>query len=224
MPLVLPSEPGIRTAFVELLLDDCYGLRPLAKRVEMQAIRILDIGANVGLFGVAARAHFPEATIHCYEPNATLERFLKSQARVAGFEYFLEAVGRDAGRATLLLDATESVQTSSFRDAEGSTPVVAFRTALDRLGSTVDLVKMDCEGAEWEILEDVPSWRRVRFLTLEYHLGPRDDHQRIVSTLNNVGFVVDRQITASGFGLVHARRSDQAPVSGRADLQSSTAQ
>ena len=61
----LPDESGVAATFIELLLDDCYGLYKLPRSIET----ILDIGANVGLFGLAARNVFPDATIHAYEPN-----------------------------------------------------------------------------------------------------------------------------------------------------------
>jgi len=47
----LPDEAGVRVAFMELLLADCYGL----ERVTGPVRTVLDIGANVGLFCVAAR-------------------------------------------------------------------------------------------------------------------------------------------------------------------------
>src|ERR1700736_5314114 len=90
VPLHVPREHGVRIAFVELLLDDCYGLRLLADgRRGSEIARVVDIGANVGLFGLAARVAFPRATIHCYEPNAALEPYLAHQGKVARCDYFL---------------------------------------------------------------------------------------------------------------------------------------
>jgi FkbM family methyltransferase len=207
VPLHLPSEHGVRIAFVELLLDDCYGLRPLTGgRRGSKISRVVDIGANVGLFGLAARMAFPEATIHCYEPNAALEPYLAHQAKIARFDYFLEAVGRKAGRVSLDVNIAESVHSSSRADPDGAIPQVALRTALDRLSGEVDLVKMDCEGGEWEMLEDAESWRRVRFLTLEYHLGNGADHDRIRSVLAKLNYTIERQTRATNFGLVFASR------------------
>lgn len=211
VPILLPEEHGVRAAFVELLLDDCYGLRRLVRRRESVAT-ILDVGANVGLFGLAARVAFPDATIHCYEPNAALEPYLAHQAKVARCEYFLEAVGREAGCVSLDVDIAESVHTSSRADSNGVIPQVALRTALDRIGGSADLVKMDCEGAEWEMLEDVAAWRRVRFLSLEYHLERGDPHDRIATALTKAGFTIESQAQiesqtqAANFGLVLAKR------------------
>src|SRR3954467_5159687 len=56
------AVPGI---FVEVLLEDVYGLR--GRGEPMRAI--LDVGANIGAFPLAARLRHRDATIHCYEPN-----------------------------------------------------------------------------------------------------------------------------------------------------------
>lgn len=86
----LPNEKGVRVAFMELLIADCYGLEQAVLPVRT----VLDIGANVGLFALAARNAFPEAVIHSYEPNLQLEPYLKQQAHVAGFGNGLLSVVR----------------------------------------------------------------------------------------------------------------------------------
>jgi hypothetical protein len=68
-------------------------------------------------------------------------------------------------------------------------------------------VKMDCEGAEWEMLEDHESWRQVDYLTMEYHLASGQGHDAIGVTLRSVGFAIIEQQPASDFGLVLAERS-----------------
>lgn len=202
--LEIPEEPGQLTAFIELMLDDCYCLREIAKQTRVATI--LDIGANVGLFGLAARAAFPKARIHAYEPNTALTRHLSNHARQTGFDYFTEAVGREAGRVSLIVDPYQSVLSSTRHDPHGSIPQVAFRTALDRLGGCADLVKLDCEGAEWEIFGDQESWSRVGFVTMEYHLGPGDGHDKIVGALHAIGFQIRHHHPVTDFGLVLAER------------------
>jgi FkbM family methyltransferase len=201
--LSVPRQPYQRVAFVELLLDDCYDLQAIARASRVRTV--LDIGANVGLFGVAARSAFPEAMIHAYEPNPALEPDLADQARQAGVTYFLEAVGAASGTVTLDFDRDQSVL--SRTRAGGSIPQVAFATAIERLGGAVDLVKMDCEGAEWDILDDRESWSRVAQVTMEYHLdGPRS-HDTIVAVLTALGFGIVWQRRLDGFGLIRAVRS-----------------
>lgn len=197
----LPPEQGVKVAFVEILLDDCYGLEALSQPV----VKILDIGANVGLFGIAARNRFPQATIHVYEPNPHLEKYLQVQSRAAGFDYFMEAVGLDDGKVSLDFQE-DSVLTRSKIDEVGNIPQVAFGKAVDRMGGTVDLAKVDCEGAEWLLFQDCDTWQAVKHLSLEYHLWPDHTHQEIQQVVQKLGFQIKKQIPIEDYGLLLASR------------------
>jgi len=203
--LSLPDENGVKVAFIDLLLDDCYGCRVLQER-GTQIKTVLDIGGNVGLFGVAACNSFPDAKLHCYEPNRQLEQYLSVQAQSAGFNYFMEAVGLQNGM--IFLDLNEdSVQTRSKQDSDGNVPQIAFRKAIERLGGKVDLLKMDCEGTEWEMFKDRDSWERVRNLSMEYHLfKPEHTEQTVKQTIDDLGFAITSFVHVDNFGLLTATR------------------
>jgi FkbM family methyltransferase len=203
--LNLPKEQGQHTAFVEVMLDDCYGLGKITDRANITTI--LDIGANVGLFSLAARAFFPKSKIHAYEPNTALTRQLCNHAQQASFRFFMEAVGYEDSMVSLRVDPVQSVLTSTRHDPDGSIPQVAFGRAVGRIGGQVDLVKLDCEGAEWEIFEDHESWSRVRFVTMEYHLRQGEAHEKIIDVLRAMRFKIRRQLPAMrGGGLVLAEQ------------------
>ena len=70
MKLSFPDEVGVVNDFLSIFLDDDYRL----DRVKWPVGTVLDIGANLGFFSIAARNAFPEATIHAYEPNHELEK------------------------------------------------------------------------------------------------------------------------------------------------------
>ena len=205
--LNLPDENGVKVAFIDLLLDDCYGCRNL-KRSGVKINTILDIGGNVGLFGLAARNIFPNAAIHSYEPNRQLEQYLSVQAQSSGFDYFMEAVGLKDSMISLELHE-DSVQTrSKKKDSDGNVPQIAFRKAIDRLGGEVDLLKMDCEGAEWEIFKDPDSWKRVRNLSMEYHLfEPEHTKEVVKKIIADLGFTITSFIHKDNFGLLIATRN-----------------
>jgi len=199
--LSLPNENGVWVAFIELLLDDCYGCRQISQPVKT----VLDIGANVGLFGITAREAFPDAVIHVYEPNLHLEPYLKEQAKAGGFEYFMEAVGLDNGKVSLDYNE-DSVQTRSVIDQAGNITQIAFREAINRIGNSVDFVKMDCEGAEWQLFQDVESWDHVRHLSMEYHLRFGHTEKEALDKMRELGFRIVSHTPASGFGLIIASR------------------
>ncbi len=197
----LPIENGVKVAFVEILLDDCYGLEALHQPI----LNVLDIGANVGLFSIAARNRFPQAVIHAYEPNPYLEKHLKIQADAAGFDYFMEAVGQEDGKVALEFQE-DSVLTRSRVHEAGEIPQVAFRNTIERLGGSVDLAKVDCEGAEWLLFQDPEPWQSVQNLSMEYHLWPDHKHDEILQVIQNLGFQPKKQIPIENYGLLLASR------------------
>jgi FkbM family methyltransferase len=183
IPISIPDEVGVRHALMEVLLEDGYSLR----KIRTPICTVLDIGANVGMFCLAARNAFPEAVIHAYEPNPNLRPFLEHQAESTGSVAFFEAVQLRSGAVSLQF-TSESVATTTTMDAAGEIPATSFRTALDRLADTVDFVKLDCEGAEWEILEDTEAWQRVRRVAMEYHCFGEHTHDTARDRLQSLGF------------------------------------
>jgi FkbM family methyltransferase len=185
----VPSEKGMDGEFIEVLLDDCYGVEQLSKSLKT----IIDIGANVGLFPIAARNRFPQAVIHAYEANPNLEIYLKHQSEIANFTYFMEALGDRDGR--VVLDIREvSGKTRSTVSESGDVAMVSLKRAIDRIGGSVDLAKVDCEGAEWLLFEDRDSWQLVQNLSLEYHLWSGHTHAETRQVIENLGFEVRNQI------------------------------
>jgi FkbM family methyltransferase len=199
--IYVPDDVGTRLIFLEVLIADCYRLGDVSEPVRT----VLDIGANVGLFCLGARNVFPDAMIHAYEPNPDLEPYLRAQAGAARCDYFMEAVGIDDGHVVL--------EKSDYSGLTRSTPVdsggirrIAFAKAIQRLGGNVDLVKVDCEGSEWQFLHDRDAWRRVRNVAMEYHLWKEHSHQDIRNALSDMGFFIRDQDAFTDSGLIFASR------------------
>ena len=205
-PLQLPKEHGVKIAFIELLLDDCYGCKQL-KRNNEEINTVVDIGGNVGLFGIAARNAFPKATIHCYEPNPALEAYLVAQASAANFAYYPEAVGASNGFISLSI-SPESVLTRSIKNEGGGITKTSFETVIQRIGGHIDFLKMDCEGAEWDIFNDQINWKYVNFLALEYHLFEQwQTEDYLKNKIKCLGFKIKKFMPFENYGILFASRS-----------------
>lgn len=200
--LNLPNEKNMNEIFTEIFLDDNYKLEWIKNFSKNRGIKIksiLDIGGNCGLTSMISRQYFPESTIHCYEPNIDIEKYLKPNSKIANFKYFLEAVGAKAGMVKLNIDTNQSVLSSISSDKLGTIRQVSFEEVLERFEKNkVDIVKMDCEGSEWEILDKVDLWNDIKFITMEYHLGMDNyDHNRIINALGKIGFQIVSEIENS---------------------------
>lgn len=184
-PLSLPDDCGTAIAFKDIFISDVYGLETLPH----PPATVIDIGSHAGLFSLATRLYFPDATIHAYEPNPALWRHLDIHAKIGSFTFFQEAVGRMDGKA-VLRHPGDSVFTQCVRSDGGETEVTAMAKAIDRIAGDkkLDLLKLDCEGAEWEILADEATMSRVRWLTLEYHLVGEHGLNEMFNLLKQAGF------------------------------------
>lgn len=198
------ERPVQEHEFGKIIFEDCYRLSDLPT-----AKTVLDIGANIGLFALAARRAFPKATVHCYEPNPELMPYLTSHCAQVDCTHFQSAVGFKDGTISLQSSDDGTLHSVARADSSGLISQIAFAKAVDRLGS-VDLLKLDCEGAEWEIFEDRETWKQVRHLTMEYHLWakPGSTVQTLKQALSCLGFDrIQIQNDGSQWGMAFASRS-----------------
>lgn len=157
---------------IESIFEDAYQLEKIPLPRDKH-YKIIDIGANVGAFAIAARCHFPHATIHCYEPNIELEEYLRLQAFDVQAKYYLEAVGAEEGYFSTDERANEVLESQSVKAMDftkpGTIKTITLKTAIERIGGYVDILKLDCEGSEWAILKDREALKKVNYLTMEFH-------------------------------------------------------
>lgn len=141
------------------ILNSTQKLRNLVGCIPEDAKTIVDLGANVGLFALLAARASPQASITCYEADPRLAD-LASENTPDNVSVVASAVTRDGGEVTFFR-SHNSHQLGSLRkasvvdfdpDAEAvSVPSVSIREALSH---SVDFLKVDIQGAEWDLFQD----------------------------------------------------------------------
>ncbi len=129
---------------------------------------ILDLGSHMGASILFWRERFPEARIVGLEPDpVTFPRLYRNVGSWPGVEPHNVAVAERDG-PTLFSSARQGWISSL---SGGGEPVVvegrSFRGLIEEVGY-VDLLKVDVEGAEWQILDD-HALQRVGAIVGEYH-------------------------------------------------------
>jgi FkbM family methyltransferase len=181
-PVTMLARPGnvsMGDLFVlrELFIDETYGhLLPL---VGEGPLRVVDIGANLGSFVVWLHRRHGVGEAFCFEPEPTsfqLCRFNLSENGCNFAEVAQRAVGGEARRINLQRAGNRpgavSIYNASADDARTvQVDVVAFDQWMGAVAGEFDILKLDCEGAEWEILDHTPAeqLRRFRIIVAEVH-------------------------------------------------------
>jgi FkbM family methyltransferase len=183
------DEEGVDADFISCFLRNTYGLGRIPDSVRT----IIDVGANVGFFSLAAREYYPDAIIHAYEPNPRILPFLRANTLTLEIQVHPEAVGdRDCHITMIDTGPSDQAKTRISDSADRTIRQVTVETLVERIGGSVDLLKLDCEGAEWEILKPNPCWKAVRNIRMEYHLYERGSVPELRAVLAKLGFRVIR--------------------------------
>src|SRR5262249_35452673 len=137
-----------------------------------------------------------DARVLAFEPEPSAFALLRenvSHNRLSGVECFAVALGAEPGRATLSTPAPASLSASVVFGGNGwSTAAVDVERLSDILGDRrVDFLKLDVEGSEEAILDDLHSsgaLARVDELALEFHPSPEHELGQLLQKLSDTGF------------------------------------
>ena len=188
----------------EIAEYDCYQLERVDFSDSADAL-VLDIGAHIGTASlVLSRLH--KGKILCFEPMAENCRLLQQNLqanKVTNAVIVPAAVGDQDGFAEFEVNPdssvagrTRGIMAANPREFSQSLRVksVTLRTALAEFADrTIHLIKMDCEGAEYSIVDQItPDLRpRIRNLTFEVHdLDSTRNVARLTDKLKRLGFTV----------------------------------
>lgn len=213
-----------KSVFSEIFLDRDYAVVDEIIRGAQNCV--IDIGAHIGLFSMYVRGLNDGVKIFAYEPAPENFSEMKKHFKendVEGVFAKNVAVGGVNGEMELFLseDSHNHSLLNFFGDAyfkKIKVPTVnmekIFEKDLGRNGvGFCDLVKMDCEGAEFEILEAMRGelFKKIGAFYIEYHeYSDGKNHFGLEEILVRNGFRV-RSVKSrydNKLGFIFARRGD----------------
>jgi FkbM family methyltransferase len=175
-------------SYHELFGDQIYKFE--AKRL---APLIIDCGANIGMSVIYLKYLYPAARVIAFEPDPEIFRVL--QRNVEAFQLdevvlHCKAVWNRATTLSFLPDGGVGGRLVSDEGKKKSIEVEAVRLR-DFLSQPVDFLKIDVEGAEYEVVRDIcEKLEVVDHLFVEYH-GATDEAQtlhEILEMIQKAGF------------------------------------
>ena len=206
---VFAFEPlNVICGFAEIFIKECYYFT--ATRNDPF---IIDCGSNIGISVLYFKMLYPNSEILAFEPSKhcfeMLQRNIQNNAmhnvvavnkavcdRVGTCSFWDPSHGKGDGRASIVVNHNDTRNLTTTECAKLSSYI----------SKPVDLLKMDVEGAEHEILNDLIQSKKlalVRQLVLEYHhhtpTAESDQLGHFLSLLEEHGF--GYQIRGCNFGI-----------------------
>ncbi|MCB1865488.1 MAG: FkbM family methyltransferase [Chromatiales bacterium] len=156
---------------------------------------VFDVGANVGQSARLFLDHFPDTTIHCFEPSTDNHRKLRNHLAGTGQAHCHRiALGAAKADGTMVLQGIPEMyflreQSREQPDADSPTESVTIdtidafceRNAIERIG----FLKIDTEGSDLEVLKgatDSLARQSIDLVLVEAGMSPTN--QRHVSFEN----------------------------------------
>jgi FkbM family methyltransferase len=205
----------------EVLHAEVYSIpAPVRQRLDARTapLKIVDLGANIGLATKYLLRQYPAASVVAYEPDpstvAVLRGFVADNALGDRVRLVEACAGPAEGEVQFhaLGSPLSGIVDPGVHDA-GKTLSLPQRDAFPDL-LEADLIKMDIEGGEWAILGD-PRWREIRAeaVVLEYHAhsslsrGPEAEAR---DALEAIGYAVEVRERHDSTGILWAWRREAA--------------
>jgi FkbM family methyltransferase len=222
MRIDCPNRPGARVPVYEIFAEDCYRLQWFLGPMLDRPITVIDIGGHVGTFSCRLAQLHPKATISTFEPSPTTAKFLRQNVEQNGY----------ADRVTVNEMALSSTSGTAVFDDNGagsglnglvsaghSTGVatqvqsISFDDAVAAAAAPVDLVKIDCEGGEYDLVlgSSPATWASVQRVVIETHPVAGHSWDELHGFFETVGLRVQDMEQAQGYRCVWLSREPLGP-------------
>jgi FkbM family methyltransferase len=164
---------------------------------------VVDIGANIGFFTLYAKWRWQGCAVLAFEPAPENYRQLNKNIQISkksGITAHNLAVSKgDQETVTFYLKdqigwhSIYSDINSQKAKVESAVeiPTTSFERILNQLPGSIDFLKIDCEGCEWEIFANsLELLKRVGYIAMEYHLPPGKTVDELAAVLRDADFVL----------------------------------
>lgn len=170
--------PEYLHALKEIFVDNIYN-QPLPENAY-----IIDCGAHIGISVIFIKQICPTAEIDCFEPDQKNYQLLIdniSSFALHNVRAHNKAVWIDNSVINFSMEGNMS---SRITNDQNSNQSVQACRLLDLMDRKIDFLKIDIEGAEYEVLKDIePKLENVQKLFIEYH-GAFDQNSELVDILS----------------------------------------
>lgn len=179
---------ALQGQYNEIFRDRIYDVDGISERPT-----IIDCGGNIGMSVIRFKQQFPAAMVAAFEADPDVAAILEynvRQLKLKDVQVISAAVSDSIG--TIRFEPDNS--NGGHVGADGTLLVTAVRLS-DMLTTPVDILKLDIEGSEFEVIEDLYVTGKlslIQNILLEVHIMPTMmQHLAVLlNRLNKSGFTV----------------------------------
>ncbi len=176
---------------------------------------VIDIGAHIGLFSLLVSQRCKTGKILSFEPVRENFDLLVSNLKLNHIENVLPfnmAVSKNLDKLNLFLNDDQSAHSIFPKSSES---ISVESTSLQKIFeenkiSSCKLLKLDCEGAEYEIIDSLPSeyLNKIQNIVMEYHLADTKPElvKNLIQKIKNAGFKIKTRPHHDDMGFLIARK------------------
>jgi len=174
---------------------------------------IIDIGGHIGLFILFCKQFCKKGKIFCFEPVKENYEQCRENIRINNLQninLFNMAVTKETGETSIYLNEDDSGH-SVFLKNNKSVKVKSISLKDILLSNKIEhcnLLKIDCEGAEYEIIESVPEhfFENIDKIIIEYHFAKDNQEllEKLIKKLKTASYSLTTKEMDDGMGLIYA--------------------
>jgi len=215
LSVIDPHERDTKYIYDEIFVSQIYDHSEM--RIPKHPI-IMDVGSNIGLYGIWAHRRYQAKELYCYEASPRTFPYLKANverlvdAETTKVHLFNRALARSSGKTialhqsplvsgiSTLLDKSKVrwVQDLSASDDlityDVVTSTISDEMAANKLPA-MDILKIDVEGYFMEVLREIAEadFERIRNIVIDYSTEAEVTTLDVEQMLTARGYQTDRQ-------------------------------
>ena len=175
--------------FMEVFIEEDYMFS-----TETSQPSIIDCGGNIGISTLYFKWLYPDSVVTVFEPeshNIELIRYNIQKNNLSNVNLVEVAVGAEEGELML----SGSGRASTIRPDRTSVDIsennqkVVVKVLSGYIDGTVDFLKMDIEGAEDDVINELIDSKKIRMitaLTFEYHRRENESPSRFINLCDSL--------------------------------------
>lgn len=174
---------------------------------------IVDIGGHIGSFSLFAATQAHNGHIYVFEPDPNNFSCLEANVRRNQFANIMAhqiAIAASTGTRTLYTSGLNTAESSFYQHGTKAIPIavpcISLHDMFEQYAiARCDFLKLDCEGAEYEILFTAPAadLQKIAKITMECH---NPDYFNVTHPANTIPAMI-RFLQQQGFSVTEVKEN-----------------